>query len=120
MIAAVLRLAWRALTSRIGLAVILGAVLWGWHVLDKGQALEAARDGYVLQVELASVQVALAEQQRRAAVAGDARRVLEEKMQASTGEALRFAAELEAFKNETGINPDCVVDDSFLQRMRAN
>lgn len=115
-----LKFGWRLLTSRIGLAVILCAGLWAWHVIDKAQAITSARDGYVLQVELAAAQAELAELRRRAAVADDANRVLQEKVQASEGEALRFAAELEAFESETDINPEGVVDGDLLRRLRSN
>ncbi len=120
MMAIMLKFGWRFLTSRIGLAAILCAALWGWHVRDKAQAIAAARDGYVLQVELAEAQAELAELRRRAAVADEANRVLQEKVQASEGEALRFAAEMEAYENETDINPDGVVSDDLLRRLRAN
>jgi hypothetical protein len=111
---------WRFLSSRMGLCIILCVALWGWHVIDKSQAIADARDGYVLQVEMAAAQAELAELRRRAAVADDANRVLQEKVQASTGEALRFAAELEAFENETDINSDGVVDGDLLRRLRSN
>jgi hypothetical protein len=115
-----LRAGWQLLTSRVGLAVMLCVGLWALHVFDKSKAITSARDGYVLLVELAAAQAELAELQRRAAVADDANRVLQEKVQASTGEALRFAAELEAFENETDINPEGVVDGDFLRRLRSN
>lgn len=115
-----LKFGWRLLTSRIGLAVILCAALWAWHAYDKAQAITAARDGYVLQVELAAAQAELAEMRRRAAVADEANRVLQEKVQVSEGEALRFAAELEAYESETEINPDGVVNDDLLRRLRSN
>lgn len=118
--AIVLKFGWRFLTSRIGLAMILCAALWAWHVHDKTQGIEAARDGYVLQVELAEAQAELAELRRRASVANEANRVLQEKVQASEGEALRFAAELEAFENETDINAEGVVDGDLLRRLRSN
>ncbi|HDZ81278.1 MAG TPA: hypothetical protein ENH56_08530 [Roseobacter sp.] len=120
MMSIALKFGWRLLTSRVGLAVILCAGLWTWHVIDKSQAINSARDGYVLQVELAAAQAELAELRRRAAVADDANRVLQEKVQASEGEALRFAAELEAFENETDINPEGVVDGDLLRRLRSN
>ncbi len=115
-----LQFGWRLLSSRLGLSIILCVALWGWHVIDKSQAIADARNGYVLQVEMAAAQAELAELRRRAAVADDANRVLQEKVQASTGEALRFAAELEAFENETDINPDGVVDGDLLRRLRSN
>lgn len=120
MMSIALAFGWRLLTCRIGLAAILCAALWAWHVYDKALAITAARDGYVLQVELAAAQAKLAELRRRAAVADDANRVLQEKVQASEGEAPRFAAELEAYENETDINPDGVVDGDLLRRLRSN
>jgi len=120
MISIALKFGWRLLTSRVGLAVILCAGVWTWHVADKSQAINRARDGYVRQVELAAAQAELAEMRRRAAVADDANRVLQEKVQASEGEALRFAAELEAFENETDINAEGVVDGDLLRRLRSN
>ncbi len=115
-----LKFGWRLLTSRVGLAVILCAGLWAWHVFDKSRAITNARDGYVARVELAAAQAELSELRRRAAVADDANRVLQEKVQVSEGEALRFAAELEAYENETEINPDGVVSDDLLRRLRSN
>lgn len=120
MMALALRFAWGFATSRGGLVVIVVAMASTWHVFDKARAIKSARDGYVLQVELIAAQAELAELRRRAAVADNANRVLREKVQASEGEALRFAAELEAFQNETEINPDGVVDSNLLRRLRAN
>lgn len=120
MIVVALRYGWQLLSSRMGLAVVVCALLWVWHVHDKQQALDTARDGYVQQVELAAAEAELAELSRRAAVASDANRVLQEKVQVAEGDALRFAAELEAFENETEINPDGVVDGDLLRRLRSN
>lgn len=115
-----LKFGWRILSSRAGLAVILCASLWAWHVIDKAQAVTAARDGYIRQVELAAVEAELAELQRRAALANELNRVLQEKLQVVKGETLRFASELEAFENETNINPEGVVDVDLLRRLRSN
>lgn len=120
MMAVGLKFGWGLLTSRIGLALVLCGGLWVWHGYDKAQAMKAARNGYVQQAELANVQAELAEMKRRAAVASEANRVLQEKVQASEGEALRFAAELEAFENENDINPEGVVDGGLLRRLRSN
>jgi hypothetical protein len=114
------RMGWGLLTSRGGLAVVLCALLWGWHVYDKKQALSVAREGYVQQFELAAAQAELDALRRRKAVTDEANQTLQEKVQAAQGEALRFAAELEAFKRETQINPDGVVDSDLLRRLRSN
>ncbi|NQW13442.1 MAG: hypothetical protein HQ479_04180 [Rhodobacter sp.] len=100
--------------------MVLIAALWGWHVYDKANALAKARDGYVATVELAAANSEITELRRRAAVAAGANQALQEKVQASKGEALRFAAELEAFERETKINPDGRVDDDLLRRLRSN
>lgn len=36
------------------------------------------------------------------------------------GEALRFAAELEAYERDTQVDPEGVVDPGLLERLRAN
>ena len=120
MMALVLGLGSRVLSSRVGLVAVVCAALWGLHVVDKSRAVNAARDGYVQQVELAAARAELAELRRRAAVAAEANVVLQEKVQVAEGEALRFAAELEEFEGETEINPDGIVDADILRRLRSN
>lgn len=115
-----LRFGGRLLSSRAGLAVVLCALLWGWHVYDKRQAVNAAREGFVRQFELTAAQTELEALRRRAAATAEANRVLQEKMQVAEGQALRFAAELEAYQNETDINPDGLVDSDLLGRLRSN
>lgn len=117
-------MAWRLgrtiLSSRLGLAVALCALLWGAHVYDKRQAVSAARNGFVRQFELAAAQAELDALQRRAAATELANQALQEKVQVAEGAALRFAAELEAYERETQINPDGLVDSGLLRRLRSN
>lgn len=113
-------LALRLLTSRAGLAVVLCALLWGWHVYDKRQAVQAAREGYVQAFVLTALQAERDALLRRAAAAEEANRTLQEKVQVAEGEALRFAQELEAFERDTQVNPEGVVDSDLLRRLRAN
>lgn len=115
-----LRLGWRLLSSRVGLAVVVCALLWGWHVHDKRQAIRAARDGFVQQFELTAAQTELDALRRRMAAADQANRTLQEKVQVAEGAAMRFAAELEAFENETQINPEGIVDSDLLRRLQSN
>ncbi|KMW56990.1 hypothetical protein AIOL_001948 [Candidatus Rhodobacter oscarellae] len=115
-----LRFGWRLLSSRAGLAVVLCALLWGWHVYDKRQAINAAREGFVQQFELTAAQAELDALRRRMAAAAEANRALQERIQVAEGEALRFATELEAFEHETQVNPDGVVDTDLLRRLRSN
>lgn len=120
MMAVALRYGWRFLTSRIGLAVVVCALLWGWHVYDKRQAVNAAREGFVREFELTAAQTELDAMRRRMAAAHQANQALREKVQAATGEALRFSAELEAYERDTQVNPEGVVDSGLLERLRAN
>lgn len=113
-------LGWRLLSSRAGLAVVLCAALWGWHVYDKRQAVSAAREGFVQQFELTAAQAELDALRRRAAALEEANRTLQEKIKVAEGEALRFATELEVFERETEINPEGVVDTDLLGRLRSN
>lgn len=116
----VLRHGWRLLSSRAGLAVVLCGLLWGWHVYDKRQAVSAAREGFVRQFELTAAQTELEALRRRSVATAEANRVLQEKMQVAEGQARRFAAELEAYQNETDINPDGIVDPGLFGRLRSN
>jgi hypothetical protein len=115
-----LQLGRRLLSSRLGLAVMLCAFLWGWHVQDKRQAVSAAREGFVQQFELSAAQAELDALRRRAAATELANQALQEKVQVAEGETRRFAAELEVYESETQINPDCAVDPGLLRRLRAN
>ncbi len=110
----------RLLTSRIGLVIVVCALLLGGHVYDKRQAVSAAREGFVREFELTAVQIELDAMRRRVAAADEANQALREKVQAAEGEALRFAAELEAYESETQVNPEGVVDTDLLRRLRAN
>jgi hypothetical protein len=107
-------------TSRVGLAAALCALLWGWHAHDKQQALRAAREGYVRAFELEAAQTELRGLRARMAATAEANRVLSEKAQAAEGVALRFEKELEAYQNDTTINRDGVVDDGLLERLRSD
>ncbi|MBT9383345.1 hypothetical protein KM176_05690 [Pseudooceanicola sp. CBS1P-1] len=109
---------WRLLTSRIGLAVMLCGGLWVWHLQDRRAAVETARQGYVRQMQLDAAEAELTEIKRRAAASDAASRVLQERLQASEGDAQRFAAELEAYGNETTVNADCSVDADLLRLLR--
>lgn len=118
--AAVLRYGWRFLTSRIGLAALVCSLLWVWHDYDKRQAVSAAREGFVREFELTAVQAELDAMRRRMVAADEANQALRQKVQAAEGEALRFAAELEAYESDTQVNPEGVVDSGLLERLRAN
>lgn len=120
MIAIALRFGGRLLSSRAGLAAVLCALLWSWHIYDKRQAVNAAREGFVGQFELTAAQTELETLRRRMAAAVAANQALQEKVQVSEGEALRFATELEAYESETHVNPEGIVDADLLRRLRAN
>ena len=114
------QISWRLLSSRAGLAVVLGALLWGWHLQDKRAALLAARDGFVRRIELTAAQAELEGLRRRMASIREANQALHDKIQVAQGDARRIAAELEAYERDTKINPEGVVDPDLLRRLRAN
>ena len=111
---------WSILTSRAGLIVLTIAAVLFWHFQDKAAAVEAAKDGLVRASELAAAQAELVELRRIMAVEREAAQALQEKVQVARGEALRFAAELEAYERETEVNPEGRVDADLLHRLRAN
>lgn len=110
----------RFLTSRLGLAAIILAGMWGWHVYDKRQALAHARDGYVAAFELAAAKAEIEAITQRAERVAAANKSLMTGIELAHAEADRFAAELEAYERETEINSDCRVDPDLVQRLRAN
>ena len=118
MMALVLKGGWRILTSRLGLAAIACALLWGWHVYDRRQAVQAALDGYVLESELTAARAQLEAISARAAAAETANVQLQAQLLVAETEAREQAAELEAFERDTKINPDGVVDGDLLRRLR--
>lgn len=120
MMAVALRYVWKFLTSRIGLAILVGALLWGWHIYDKQQAVSVAREGFVREFELTAAQTELDAARRRAAATDRANKALQEKARVAADDAQRFAAELEAYQRETQVNPEGVVDSALIGRLRAN
>lgn len=119
MTAIALRYLWKLLSSRLGLALVVAGLLWGWHVQDKRAAVRAASEGLVTATELSAAEAERDELRRRLVAADEANRVLQERMQVAEGEAQRFATELEAYERDTQINPDGLVDPDPLQRLRA-
>lgn len=107
------------LTSRNGQVVLLIAALWAWHVHDKNVALRQAREGYVLQVELAAREAELTLVRERLAATDEANRALRDKIRAAEDDELRDALELEAFERETEVNSECRVDADLLRQLRA-
>ncbi|TDE33181.1 hypothetical protein [Antarcticimicrobium sediminis] len=114
------RYVWRILSSRGGLSVIICALLWGWHVHDRTQAVSTARAGFVRETEVAAVRAELDIVRRQMVAADVANRTLQEKVQVAEDAGMRFSEELEAFERDTKVNPDGVVDADLLRRLRAN
>lgn len=108
------------MSASISTLLIVGAVLFGWHKIDKTSAVRQAVAGYVADVELATAQARITEANRRAAVAGEVRERLEERLAALEGTAVRQAREIEQYEAENEVNDMCVVDDRVLERLRGN
>ena len=108
----------RLATSRIGIVCIIAGALFLWHKFDKSSAVRRAVAEYVAAEELAAVNSELRETQRRAAVTMAAN----ERLRQAAAEAEEMAAtaeqELEAYVQANPIDPDCVVDDAVIERMR--
>ncbi len=122
MISWVLTKALRVFASRFGplaFAAVIAAGVFGWHVIDKRNAVAAARTGLVSAFELRAVQAELNALRLKARAVDEANQALREKVQAVKGEAEMFASELRRYENETDVNPDCVVDDNLLRLLRA-
>ena len=115
----VITLALRLLSSRFGLAILVAVALYGWHVLDKRQAVREARAGLVRETELAAAMAERDQLRHQIAAARQARERLQEKAQAEEGRARRFALELEEFERETEVDPDGLVSPHLLRRLRS-
>lgn len=102
-----------------GLAVLgtLGT-LWLWHVLDKSSAVKTALVKYVAAVELAQVEGELKELKRRKAVTEKANASLRIKAAETEAQADKFEEELKRYAEVNAVNPDCVVDDTFLDSLQ--
>lgn len=107
-------------SASISTLVVVGAVLFGWHKIDKTSAVRQAVAGYLADVELATAQAQIAEANRRVVVAGEARERLQERLQALEGTAVRQAREIEQYEAENEVPDMCVVDDNVLGRLRGN
>lgn len=107
-------------SASISTLVIVAAVLFGWHKIDKTSAVRKAVAGYVADVELATMRAQIEEANRRAIVAADARDRLEERLATLEGTADRQAREIERYEIENEVNPVCRVDDRVLERLRGN
>jgi len=114
--AAVLSLAWRFVTSRAGIVVIIVLALFAWHKVDKNSAVRRAVTGYVADVEFSARTAELDELKRRSALFAIANRKLAD-------EAARAAAEADAANQElehyvSTVADDCAVDAGLLGRLR--
>lgn len=107
-------------SASISTLMIVGVVLFGWHKIDKTSAVRQAVAGYVADVELATAQAQIAEANRRAVVAGEARERLEERVQVARGEVQRLAVEIEQYEAENDLPSSCRVEPDLFDRLRGN
>ncbi|WP_299686668.1 hypothetical protein [uncultured Tateyamaria sp.] len=108
------------LKVRVALLLFVIAGLWGAHRLDKAAAVAKAMEGVVKEAELRAAEAEVTQLKARLAAAAAANENLQERAAVAEGEARRFEADLEAFEHETDVNPDGVVDDDLLRRLRSN
>lgn len=102
------------------MAVVILGLLFAWHIVDKRQAVRAAREGYVRQFELTAAQATLDALQLRAAATEEANRMLNSKIFSADEATRQFQAELKEYQNEILGNPSNTVDDDFLRLLLAN
>ena len=98
----------------------LAGGLYGLHRWDKARAIKAATEGLVTAFDLAAAEAERDALATRLARAQESGRIFDERAQAAAGRALKLANEIEAFRNETEINPSCRVDPDFARRLRAD
>lgn len=118
MIAWLMPMAGRLLTSRAGLVALAAVALWTWHVTDKRQAVDAAREGLVQEFELSAAQAELEALQARAAAVEAANAQLRGMLAAAEVEARQHALELEEYERETTVDPTGRVNADLLRRLR--
>lgn len=99
--------------------IILAAVSGGffvWHKIDRSNAVRAAREGYVRQVELIAAQKRLALLERRQVIADTARRHLHTEIEKALAEAEAAEQELEHYVST--VEDNCVVKPDLAERLR--
>lgn len=107
-------------TSRLGLAVIaLGAAL-SWHYIDKAGAVRSAQEELADDVTIRTLEAERDAARLAAEVAKAATDRLQGQIAEATARAAQDQREVEAYERDTTINPDGVVDQSVLERLRNN
>lgn len=107
-------------TSVISTLVILAALLFGWHKIDKSSAVRSAVANYVADVELATARARIDEADRRVRIAEDATSRLQERIQVAEGEAIRAARAVERYEAENEIPSSGRVEPDLFDLLRGN
>ncbi|KZM47441.1 hypothetical protein [Labrenzia sp. OB1] len=105
----------RALRMLIILAAVSGG-FFVWHKADRSNAVRAAREGYVRQIELIAAQKQLEVLAHRQAIADTARRQLHTEIEKALAEAEAAEQELEHYVST--VEDNCVVKPGLAERLR--
>jgi uncharacterized protein YlxW (UPF0749 family) len=105
-------------TSRIGIAVIMLAVLTPLHFLDRHWAISEATRGFVLQVEKETVVAERDALIRRAIALGAANDSLRAAKQTAESELNALEKGIKDYEDKNPIDPDCAVTDGLLDGLR--
>lgn len=108
----------KALTTRLGVALIVLAVGYAAHRVDKTISLRSARAGYVLQTELDVANAAIAVITRRAKATEAANENLTDKQKIAESRVADFETELERYETDTQVDGGCVVNDALFDLLR--
>lgn len=107
------------ITGRFGLAAVALLMALTWHYTDKIAAVRSAEGALADRVEIAALTAERDAALRLAATTEAANKRLTLAVSAASEGEEKAKLELERYALSTEINPDCVVDDNFLEWLRS-
>ena len=103
----------RATWAVVGLSAALS-----WHYIDKAAAVRSAKDALADQIEIEALTAERDAARDLAQKVEAARLKLGAQVKATAEESAELRRELEAYEQNTVVNPDGVVDRSVFERLR--
>lgn len=108
----------RAITSRVGLVLIVAGLLILFHFYDKGRAVRAAKEGLVSEYEVTSRDAEIARRDQLLAGLQEANTMLQKRI---ANDELVSEGQRRALEDYTASTPgpaDCRIDDRLLGILR--
>lgn len=112
-------IAMRLLTSRLGLALIIAVMAFGWHTYDKAQAVRAATTDYVRRVEYIALKAEHDALTARLARTTLANKKLAEDIATAEAENEDAEARIQTYLEGSTGRPTCAVDPRLFDLLRA-